>query len=158
MTTTVQILLGCLLLGVCSLLQIVVLVIVTRFIRAHTHHFKMLSSTMSWLVLFVFSFSAVVVSHTIQVWLWAFSFVGLGALSKTSEAIYFSLVTYTTVGYGDVTLGENFRVYAAMASVTGLLNFGLSTAFLVGLFTRMLQNDGNTDRALFRGENEREQG
>jgi hypothetical protein len=56
------------------------------------------------------------------------------------EAIYFALSTYTTLGYGDVILGREHRTFAAMAAVTGLLNIGLSTAFLVGMFSKMLQN------------------
>ncbi len=81
---------------------------------------------------------AVVLAHTAQVWLWAFSFVWSGAVGNIGEAVYFSIVTYTTLGYGDVTLGDEFRLYAAMAAVTGLLNFGLSTAFVVGVLTKVL--------------------
>ncbi|MEO1067154.1 MAG: ion channel [Pseudomonadota bacterium] len=88
-------------------------------------------------VLIVAVFAFVVLAHTLQVWLWAVCFVWLGALAFLEEAIYFSLVTYTTVGYGDVTVGSDFRIFAAMASVTGLLTFGLSTAFLVTFFERM---------------------
>ena len=80
----------------------------------------------------------VLFAHTIQVWIWAGAFMALKVLPNISDAIYFSLVTYTTVGYGDVTVGGGFRIFGAMAAVTGLLNFGLSTAFLVGLFDRMM--------------------
>lgn len=139
MTTTMQIALGSVLLGLCSLLQIFVLISLTRFLRRHADHLGELSARLRWTALLILSFGTVVSAHTIQVWLWAFSFVWLGALSTLSEAIYFSLVTYTTVGYGDVTVGAGYRVFGAMASVTGLLNFGLSTAFLVGLFTKMLE-------------------
>lgn len=139
MTTTIQIVFGGVLLGLCSLIQIFVLVSLTRFLSAHGAHFGELRAGLRWTALLILSFATVVFSHTVQVWLWAFAFVWLGALPHISEAIYFSLVTYTTVGYGDVTVGEKFRVFGAMASVTGLLNFGLSTAFLVGLFTKMLE-------------------
>ena len=84
------------------------------------------------------SLTSVVIAHTIQVWIWAISFMILDAFDTLSEAIYFALITYTTVGYGDITLGEAHRIYGAMAAVTGLLNFGLSTAFLVGLASRFL--------------------
>ena len=137
-----QIVLGSGLLGLCSLLQIFVLISLTRFLRRHADHLGALSARLRWTTLLILSFGAVVFAHTIQVWLWAISFVWLGALPGFSEAIYFSLVTYTTVGYGDVTVGEGFRVFGAMASVTGLLNFGLSTAFLVGLFAEILK-EGN---------------
>jgi len=53
------------------------------------------------------------------------------------ESIYFSLVTYAALGYGDVVLGEHFRIFGAMESVTGLLMFGITTAFLVGYFSQV---------------------
>ena len=58
-------------------------------------------------------------------------------------ALYFSLVTFTTLGYGDIVLGEGLRIFGAFASVTGLLAFGLSTAFLVALMTRMFEEHLN---------------
>jgi Ion channel len=145
MSTTMQIFLGAVLLGLCSLIHILMLVAAVRFIARHAHHLGHLRNGMRWTVLLVFAFLTVILAHTIQVWSWAFAFVGLGAIDDISRAIYFSLVTYTTVGYGDVTVGPHYGIFGAMASVAGLLNFGLSTAFLVGLFTRMLEED---ERAL----------
>lgn len=80
----------------------------------------------------------VVFSHTVQVWIWATTFILSEAFTDWSTAVYFSIITYTTLGYGDVTLGPEHRVYASFSAVTGLLSFGLSTAFLVGLVTRVL--------------------
>lgn len=85
-------------------------------------------------------FTMVVFSHTIQVWMWATAFLMRDAFPDWSTSVYFSLVTYTTVGYGDVILGPDHRIFAAFAAVTGLLTFGLSTAFLVGLVTRILKS------------------
>ncbi len=120
------------------------LVALVRSIAKHGHRLDYLSNQMSYTVYLTVSIAVVILAHTIQVWTWAFSFVALGAIDEFGRAIYFSLVTYTTVGYGDVTVGPKFRVFGAMASVTGLLNFGLSTAFLVGLFTRMLEDEDAT--------------
>ena len=92
-------------------------------------------------ILIAVTLAALVLAHTIQVWIWAISFVALSALPNLADAIYFSLVSYTTLGYGDITVSDGFRVFAAMTAVTGLLNFGLSTAFLVGLFARLLPSD-----------------
>ncbi len=83
----------------------------------------------------------IVVGNTVQIWIWALSFIALNAIPSLADAIYFSLVTYTTLGYGDITLQEGSRIYAAMAAVTGLLNFGLSTAFLFGVFSKVLPTD-----------------
>ncbi len=138
MTTTIQIFWGSILLGLCSLMQIFLLLAAVKLTRLAAHHLKDIDGILRMSILASGAFAAVVFGHTVQVWLWAGSFVYLGALPGIASAIYFSLVTYTTVGYGDVTVGPAFRVCAAMASVTGLLNFGLSTAFLVGVFGRML--------------------
>ena len=138
MTIVAQIFFGSALLGVCSLIHIVLLVLAIKLLRVMSLPLEGRGPG-PWqsLKLVTVGFSIVLLAHTIQVWLWAASFMFLGTFSNFSDAIYFSIVTYTTVGYGDVTVGGGFRVYGAMAAVTGLLNFGLSTAFLVGLFERL---------------------
>lgn len=84
------------------------------------------------LLIVCLSFVIIVSGHTIQVWLWALSLIWRGALKEVDDAMYFALVTTTTLGYGDVTLPRPHRIFGAMAAVSGLLNFGLSTAFLIG--------------------------
>jgi ion channel len=81
----------------------------------------------------------IVASLTVQVWLWAWVLIGFDQLADWNSAIYFSLVTYTSLGYGDVVLEPASRIFGAFASVTGLLTFGLSTAFLVALMNRALR-------------------
>ena len=139
MTIVGQIFFGSILLGICSFIHIVLLVLAIKLLRVLSlPEGEQVRVPLQSLKLIVIGFSIVLLAHTIQVWLWAGSFMYLGTFSNFSDAIYFSIVTYTTVGYGDVTVGGGFRVYGAMAAVTGLLNFGLSTAFLVGLFERLL--------------------
>ncbi len=141
MTSALQIASGSVLLLLCSVIHLGILIgtagtmrrIGSRFPKTHLRH--------HWGFVTAIAFAAVVVAHTIQVWLWAAAFIVLDALTEFSDALYFALVTYTTVGYGDVIVGEGFRLFAAMAAVTGLLNFGLSTAFLVGLMSRLLPVD-----------------
>ena len=62
----------------------------------------------------------------------------LGTFETVELSVYFSLASFTTLGYGDVTLGEDIRVFGAFTAVTGMLTFGVSTAFLVGLIARAL--------------------
>lgn len=138
MTTLAQILLGTVLLIVCSLLHVVFLVWSVGLIEKLGHRFSRLAPARHRGLLIGALFTTVVFSHTLQVWIWAVAFVVLGAIDGFSQSIYFALVTYTTLGYGDVTLGPVFRVFGAMAAVTGLLTFGLSTAFLAGLLARLL--------------------
>lgn len=78
-------------------------------------------------------------SHTVQIYLWAGSLWVLKAIPGYESALYFSLVTYTTLGYGDLVLGPDFRIFGAMASICGILMFGLTTAFTVGFLSRVMQ-------------------
>ncbi len=78
-------------------------------------------------------------SHSLGVWLWAFMFNLLGAIDGLEPAVYFSLVTFTTLGYGDITLNESWRILSALCAANGLLLFGFSTAFLVELMRRLQQ-------------------
>ena len=68
---------------------------------------------------------------TASVWLWAFVFLWLGALHTLEEAVYFSLVSFTTLGFGDVVLPREWRILSGMAGANGFLNFGLLTALMV---------------------------
>lgn len=68
---------------------------------------------------------------TVGVWMWAFAFVGLGVFDTLELAVYFSLVSFTTLGFGDVLLPVEWRLLSGMAAANGLLNFGLVTAILV---------------------------
>lgn len=68
---------------------------------------------------------------TAGVWVWAVTLYGLGLFQTLEESVYFSIVTYTTLGFGDVLLPKEWRLLAGMAAANGLLNFGLLTALLV---------------------------
>src|SRR5512147_984022 len=48
--------------------------------------------------------------HVLEVLVWAGAYITLGAIASLEEAIYFSIVSFTTVGYGDVVLPRNWRI------------------------------------------------
>ena len=78
-------------------------------------------------------------AHTIAVWLWAAVFLALGAFHSLEPAVYFSVVTFTTLGFGDLILGEEWRILGGIAAANGLLIFAMSAAFLVEFLGRMLK-------------------
>jgi len=132
-----QIFWGSTYLSACLVLQVVFLALAENaqekagsWLRKKRH---LVEVTAIFLIALVF----IVSSHTTQVWLWATVYVYWGVLPDWNSAIYFSLVTYTALGYGDIVLGPGVRVFAAFASVTGLLGFGISTAYLVSLMNRL---------------------
>lgn len=74
---------------------------------------------------------------TLEIWLYAATFLLLGALSDFEAALYFSTTSFTTIGYGDVVLDRKWRLLGAIEGANGLLLFGWSTAFLVSVTARM---------------------
>jgi len=78
-------------------------------------------------------------AHSVGVWIWAATFLMLGAFDALEPALYFSVVSFTTLGFGDITLSEQWRLLSGVSAANGLLLFGLSTAFLVEFLTRLRQ-------------------
>lgn len=75
--------------------------------------------------------------HTIEIWSYAALFLALGAFTHFEEALYFSTVTYATIGYGDLVMPHNWRILGAIEGATGVLMLGWSTAFLVSLLSQL---------------------
>ncbi|CAD0185571.1 Ion channel [Ruegeria sp. THAF57] len=141
MTLAQQILWGSVYLGICFLIELVLLTWCTQTIRGmalkleESKRFVTIAAPICIALVFI------VAIHTFQVWLWAIVWVLGETLPDWNTALYFSLVTFTTLGYGDIVLGEDLRIFGAFASVTGLLAFGLSTAFMVALMTQVFKEE-----------------
>jgi len=75
--------------------------------------------------------------HSVEIWLYGAAFWAIGAVKDFETALYFSTVTFTTLGYGDVVLEGNWRLFGAIEAGNGLILFGWSTAFLLSLTSRL---------------------
>ncbi len=62
---------------------------------------------------------------------WAAAYLKTGAIQTFTDALYFSIVTFTTLGYGDITLNESWRLLASFQAAIGIIIFGWSTAIVV---------------------------
>ena len=76
--------------------------------------------------------------HLAQVSLWAGFLVALGAIKTYDDAFYFSLVTFATLGYGDIVLTPGYRVFGALGATCGSLMLGWSTALIFAAISRGL--------------------
>ena len=74
---------------------------------------------------------------TCEVWLYALVYLLIGALPNLESCLYFSITSFTTMGYGDVVLDHRWRLLGAIEGANGLLLFGWSTAFLISVIGRM---------------------
>lgn len=139
MTTLIQIVLGTLLLTACALTHVVVVASGLPLLKRCARWFR--RSQMRFLRtpgLLSVSVFVIVFAHTVQIWIWAVAFLAIGAMVDLGEAIYFSTVTYTTLGYGDIVLDSDHRIVATFAAITGLLTFGISTALLIAILGHIM--------------------
>ena len=75
--------------------------------------------------------SGLLLLHLLEMTVWAIAFVIVGMLPDFETALYFSLKSYTTVGYGDVLPSEAWRLVGPLEAAVGVLMLGLSTGFIV---------------------------
>ena len=77
--------------------------------------------------------SALLLLHLAEAVAWALFYVLAGLLPDLETAAYFSLTSYTTVGYGDVVLPEPWRLLGPLEAAVGVLMLGWSTGVLVAV-------------------------
>ena len=81
--------------------------------------------------------SGLLLLHLAEAIVWALFFMLAGLLPELEAAAYFSLTSYTTVGYGDLLLKEPWRLLGPIEAAVGILMLGWSTGLLVALLGRI---------------------
>ncbi len=79
-------------------------------------------------------------SHIIQIWVWAIFYFFVEEIQTWESALYFSTSSYTTVGYGDLILSEEWRLLGSIEAINGMILFGWSTAFLFAGVRRIYEH------------------
>ena len=69
--------------------------------------------------------------------LWAHAYLRVGAFEQLDESLYFSMVTFTTLGYGDITLSSEWRLLASFQAANGIIIFGWTTALVAAVIQRL---------------------
>ena len=85
--------------------------------------------------------------HLIEICAWALLYGWRGAMPDFQTAFYFSAVTYTTTGYGDLVLPADWRLVGAVEALTGILMCGWSTAFFFAVVSRLHEAQAKQTRA-----------
>ena len=77
---------------------------------------------------------SIIALHGVEIWAFALIYVAVGAVQGLEPALYFSTISYSTVGYNDAHIAVNWRLMGAFESILGIILLGWSTSF----FFRML--------------------
>lgn len=80
---------------------------------------------------------ALIVLHGLEIWAFALLYLAVDAVHTFEEALYFSTISYSTVGYSDTHIVMNWRLLGAFESILGMILLGWSTAFFFRMLDRI---------------------
>jgi hypothetical protein len=86
-----------------------------------------------------------IVLHVIQIAVWALFFWWQNCLPNMESAFYFSGVTYATIGYGDLVLPLEWRLFGPIEGLTGILMCGLSVSFFFVIVSKIFRVNNVTE-------------
>ncbi|QSX75758.1 two pore domain potassium channel family protein [Lysobacter arenosi] len=90
--------------------------------------------------------------HSAETIVWAWFYEWKNAEWTWNTALYFSVVSYATLGYGDVLLPPEWRLVGALQSLVGVLLAGWSVALLVAVLQSTLRKKVAEERLPLRRE------
>ncbi|MFC0709799.1 ion channel [Azorhizophilus paspali] len=124
---------------VCLLFQaIFVGICVRQYVRFHRRH-GLLLGPLQEIALLAVAMLLAIFSNFLQMAAWAWVFVLVGEFADFATALYHSAVNFATLGYGDIVMSERWRLLGALEAANGILMFGVSTAMMTAVLTRLMR-------------------
>ena len=121
------------LMGLCVAIHAMGLVAALRWVKVRLARGTRGFGPSAWRLVRLASWT--ILLHLLQILLWAAFYAISGAMPDFATAAYFSMVTYTTTGYGDLVLPEEWRLVGGVEALTGILMCGLSTGMFFAVFS-----------------------
>jgi hypothetical protein len=133
--------------AICVVIHTAGLVLFAQFLIDRFPKLDRVAAMTRQMVTLIFVFAVVITLHLVEAGLWAIFYYVRGLFDDFETAFYFSLVTYGTIGFGDVVLPQRWRLLSGIEGISGVLLCGLSAAFIFAvinaLFQRRMQQRGS---------------
>ena len=126
--------------AVCVVIHTAGLVGAAEWLIDHRARFERQSPGLARFCLYLtLVFAFIIVLHLLETTIWAVVYQWWGLFPDYETSLYFSLGSYTTIGYGDVVLTQRWRLLGAVEGISGVLLCGLSTAFIFVVMNMLFQ-------------------
>ena len=124
------------LMAACVAIHAVGVTSAVRWLRRHQ-----ISLSRFWVStgLFILLAAWIIFLHLVEITVWGSFYAWHEAMPDLPTALYFSAVTYTTTGYGDLVLPSQWRLVGGVEALTGILMCGWSTGFFFVVVSRMFE-------------------
>jgi hypothetical protein len=113
------------------------LLALTRIVSGGSRRFRAHEGAGRAAVVILVGVFGVFALHTIEIWLYAALYRLLGEMGTLEQSLYFSTVTFASLGYGDIVLSPRWRLLSAIEASNGVILFAWSTAFLLTVTRRL---------------------
>ena len=139
----VNIIIGVLVIGLTILIHGYGTIYWIKFIRKK--YKKKTTKSLSKRIVWILIYSAIFLLslNFIEAIIWGFTYYllpGITEFESIEKAIYFSLVTFTTLGYGDITINSANRMLAGFEAMNGVLLLGWTTAMMFSLLQLIVKD------------------
>jgi hypothetical protein len=125
--------------SVCNIaLHAVVMAVVVRAARTAAER-KISHQSVRLIAVMICTVSVFMMAHVLEVIVWSMAYTIVDAAPTGADLLYFAFVNYTTLGYGDVTPVERWRLIGPLTAMNGVLLFGWSTAVIFEVLRRTAQ-------------------
>jgi hypothetical protein len=125
--------------SVCLVIHLAGILLMAEWLLRSREYFQQSTTVKRTAVLIVALFVAIMFLHLIQTSLWAVFYYARNLFSDFETSLYFSMVSFTTIGYGDVLLPRRWRLLGVVEGFSGVLLCGISTAFMFAVINAALQ-------------------
>jgi len=124
---------------VCLLLHVAGILVMAEWLLQRRQYFERSRARMHFSILMIALISGIMLLHVAESSMWATFYCTSELFPDFETSLYFSLVSYTAIGYGDVVLPQNWRLLGALQGVSGVLLCGLSTAFIFAIMNAIFK-------------------
>lgn len=126
--------------AICVVIHISGIVVLAWWILKKRELFETEPTVIRSILTLIVVFGVIIFLHMIETAVWAVVYQAWGLFPDFETSLYFSLTSYTTMGFGDVVLPEKWRLLGGLEGISGVLLCGISTAFIFVILTGLLKS------------------
>ena len=89
------------------------------------------------------SMLAMMIANLLQIALWGFLFVGLGEFEEVYPAVYHSAVNFTSLGYGDVVMKQEWKLLGPLEAANGMLMLAMTAAAMTAILQYIIRSQAD---------------
>jgi len=125
--------------SVCLIIHLLGIMVMAEWLLRRRDYFEQSATKRHFALLIVTLTAGILFLHLMQTSLWALFYYAQDLFSDFETSLYFSMVSFTTIGYGDVLLPRRWRLLGVIEGFSGVLLCGVSTGFMFAVINAMLQ-------------------